>query len=470
MVSTWETGQRKERLSSQACANDFVANGLPWEDTMDAVFENAIGPDYIYSTDWEEHEIEEGRERVFGWIRETIENGTVLLVAKNQEKLYPNNKLLEVLQTNFNFRVTFSINNHRIVSLTHVRGKAKVILYSPLGFAMDTRCYMDLLLQVRTFLEMGVLRLIVCFLLGNKHPSNTSPSEDDCMTAAFFFEATRNFFHSHRFIAAALARDALTPDDVRACEQNGLQKADPAHNGHISTRARRMTWYDPTERPLEMSIVYEAANLLSLTNAERLEFDLIRVHQLFCAPGRKGDMPTSEVIGTRWKSLLERHIIDDDFRNQCRTFVDENFKRNTGNRDAYKATNLDTNDQVMKIIWNGKKFLIQKETPKDNTPAKTFDASQSMLPLFKKYFYVHHDWFVFRGVKERTYDRKRKGNTNHQQGAKLEGKRSLKTICKFYVFLDGSNRKPIWVRAKLPDKGPPGSATFCLCQLLPVSE
>ena len=471
MVDTWKTGQRKDRLSSQVCANDFVASGVAWVDAIDAVFENAIGPDKIFCTDWKEHEIEEGREHVFGWIRWTIENSAVLLLAKNQEKHFPDDKLLKLLQRNFNFKVTFLINNRRIVSLTHVRGNAKVILYCPLGFAMDTRCDIeDLSLQLRTFLEMGALRLIVCLLCWKEIPSNTSPSEDNAITAAFFFEAIQNFFHSHRFIAAAVARDALTPDDVRACKQNGLQKADPAHNGHISTRARRLTWYEPTERPLEMNIVHKAANLLSMTNEARLEYDLIRIHQHFCAPERNGDVPTSKVIGTRWKSLFERHIIDDDFREKCQTFVEENLKRNTGNRNAYKATDLKTNDEVMKLLWKGKKFLIQQKTPEEDMPAKLFDASQSKLRLFETHFYVHQYWFVFNGVKERVNTRKRKGNTNHQQGIKLQGKRKLKTLCKYHVFLDGSNREPIPVRANGPNKGPHGSTTFCLCQLVSDSK
>ena len=91
MMDTWKTGQKEGLLSSQVVANDFVSGNRPWVNAMPkAVVENADNVKDIFSTNWTENEIEEGRQRIYSIVEDTISKGTVLLLAKNQEKLFPN--------------------------------------------------------------------------------------------------------------------------------------------------------------------------------------------------------------------------------------------------------------------------------------------------------------------------------------------------------------------------------------------
>ena len=248
------------------------------------------------------------------------------------------------------------MNGDRIVSLTRKSSTgtnppdvpdAKIILYCPFGFAMDSRMETSsdafFGLQIRTFMEMEVIRKVVGIIDSKPLVFDTSAG-DDCLTAAYLFEAVWKFSHNHRLRAAAVARDTLTPVKVRACEQNDLDKVLPENLMNVSRRARRQTWSDPTDRPINRNILWEAANLLSFSTEETLTEHLEKIQILFS--GERNP----QAIGYLWHSLLHHHI-ENGSTLQIRTnaFVQAS-KQNKGNTHAYKRTNLTTNNAFAKSM------------------------------------------------------------------------------------------------------------------------
>ena len=94
-------------------------------------------------------------------------NANHIVAGKKQEKLFPNNQLLFELQTKFSF-----------FSLPHATTLVKIILYCPFGFAMDSWDVMPLSLQLRTVMEMEIVRQVVSFL---SNESLNASCKDDCL-------------------------------------------------------------------------------------------------------------------------------------------------------------------------------------------------------------------------------------------------------------------------------------------------
>lgn len=194
-------------------------------------------------------------------------------------------------------------------------------------------------LKIQRAQEGDILRHLLQYLHGKEINYGTAAGEDT-VTAAFFFESVVKHFHQNARTANALARDACTPDSVWACKQNNLQKGDP---NNIAPRARYAE-KKCKKRPIAVSIVLEAANLLSFSaNKKEWRENLRKVDQLF----RKGETSCS-AVGIRWKSLLYKNMLPEAeaFRNESEEFVRNVLKEKRGNQSGYKEKCVCSNNEV----------------------------------------------------------------------------------------------------------------------------
>ncbi len=489
MVDTWATGQREDCLSSQVVAIEYVVGKHSWENALqNPVNPNAKTVEEIYDTRFPPEEFEAGRQLIHGNIKETIaDNGKqrVLLLCKNEEGLFPNDELLQILLNDYGFVKTHSMHDNRIVSLTHYdeNGKrnAKVILYCPLGYAMDSRtetigCFPR---QLRTFLEIEILHKLVQYLSNEAFVYDTSAG-DDAITAAYSFESTWKFFHMSRQTAAAFARDVLTPDHIRACEQNGLQKQE--NKDHISpTVCRREASHaaapETMKRQLDFPIVLRGLNILSFSKDDTIDQYLKQVDELF----RKNDI-SSDVVGTRWKSFLKKIYLG-EFKIRCQNFVD-NLKANTGNRLPYKHTNADKNEAIREKIESGIFFMVHAKQAETRLE-KEFDPEN--FPHWNLFhdndlYYINHGDHRYEGVRNHYMRRTIKGNTNHRKAPKKEDgpQLTIKKDATVYCCLDETmqaDKPPKAVKARTRGKNkteykpPNGYKLFCyICHLSSKGE
>ena len=242
-----------------------------------------------------------------------------------------------------------------------------------------------------------------------------------------------------------------------------------SRSNNCSSRARRATWYKEPDRPLEMNIVLEAANRLHSSSKATIEANLDKVQALFSAPGSNGIPPTPPVVGTRFKLLVDSHILCPRLKKKVKTYVNENFKKSRGNRSKYKRSVLDDNDKVTKLLWTGRRFLVHIVPPADGEVAEDFDfqgEEWSQYQILRDNYYINPKFFSSRnGLKERVYDRQKKGNTNHKKRRNPSGKRGIVTLQKVYIWMDDPTREPIVSgKSAAMDRGD-RSTTLYLCYL-----
>ena len=140
VMSTWATGQDKSLLTSEAVLNDFMAGAGKWTNALpNPVYPNAKTLEEIYSREWDESEIRNGRSNILSAVSRVLAKGSVLVLAKNEEKLFPQDGLLKLLKRKYGFVEDHSIHDGRIISLSHPTKWGKIVIFTPLGFAFDSR-------------------------------------------------------------------------------------------------------------------------------------------------------------------------------------------------------------------------------------------------------------------------------------------------------------------------------------------
>jgi len=288
------------------------------------------------------------------------------------------------------------------------------------------------------------------------------------------------FFHMIRQTAAAFARDVLTPDHIRACEQNGLQKQEK--KDHISPtvcrrEARHAAAPETMKRQLDFAIVLRGLNILSFSKDDTIDQYLKQVDELF----RKNDI-SADVVGTRWKSFLKKNYLG-EFKIRCQNFVD-NLKANTGNCLPYKHTNADRNDAIREKIESGIFFMVHAKHAETRLE-KEFDREK--FPHWNLFhdnnlYYIHPDGYHYEGLRAHYTSRTIKGNTSQRKAPKKEDgpQLTVKKDARVYCCLDETMqtvKPPKVVKAsergknKGPYEPPNGYKLLCyICHLSPKGE
>ena len=192
-IPSWKTGAKKERLSSQIVATEFVAPDCPWEDALpNAVFENATTVEEIFDSNYPPETVEEAFILVKSRIDENIIAEGVVLLDRNKTHFSGQHDLKKVLVEKGYKLVAdiFGAVSAEILLYEHSDENFLVFLHAPYGIAMDARFFILVEESIHHILTMEILCQCVLFLDGEEITSTANASTDnDCITGSFLFEA-----------------------------------------------------------------------------------------------------------------------------------------------------------------------------------------------------------------------------------------------------------------------------------------
>ena len=219
-------------------------------------------------------------------------------------------------------------------------------------------------------------------------------------------------------------------------------------------------------RPVEHGIVDQAFHLVTSATEKTLPSQLETIKELFSAPGKNGDLPNPSTMNKRWTSLLQKKLKPGtELQVRCQTYVNQNFKKNKGNRGPHKKIDVRANTNFIEKYWNGSKFLILPKKPAKGSFEEAFDPKDYPdWEIFKTYEYISHRIFVKEGLRNRLKPRALKDNTNAQRAETARGEKKLVIVQKVYCYPDGK-KQPIVDFARTSDTKYPGASVFLLARI-----
>ena len=367
-VLSWKTGAKEDRLSSKITLVEYALNGkAEWTDALPfAAIDNAEGEDEIFNSDnYTENDKKDGRQYVFGKLDETIKEGKLLILEKNEGVLFPNAELERIVTNNkYGFKLDARYENDEIMvykrAKTDTHPSSCVLLIKPFCIAADSRTVIGMLLSIQRYLTVGVIKCVVHFITtGNHIHLVDSPKTPDIVTCSCVFELTRRSLHQNKKVAAAMAREVVTDKHTNALTQNALSKA---QSKSVSSQSRRpkesQPRYDPEGRQNDTKIFEIQCNLLSFSTPSTIRQDLKKVNSAFNA-----DKKACVSVSKRWETLRSPMycVSDSVFYDHTKTYRVKTAK-NRGNTDPYAEFNLKlNNDEVDNLVHTDTVFYVRRK-------------------------------------------------------------------------------------------------------------
>lgn len=217
----------------------------------------------------------------------------------------------------------------------HWEKQAAVALHRPLGVSGDSRDFIAVKTSVLRCMVVEVLMRVGAYVKGEGSLDELREYQN-AQQAAYNFEATRNFAHQSKRAAAAMGRQAMTPEDVNAVERCNLAKSIDLPEYPLF-RSNRLAFNglgrnSEAARPVDHFRIEKARVQISKAKVEADLVDVVKnVNKVF------------EGNETRlWKTLYQNLGEESPLALKLKTMRDKTILKNKGNRTKKLGADLET--------------------------------------------------------------------------------------------------------------------------------
>lgn len=285
-IASWKVGRgfRDDQLSTQICGTELLV-GEKWKD---AVAEAAKKPEDIHTvddmyctTDYDPKKLKTWRKELRAHIEFVAEHKTLLLLDRNEHPLLGKNGAHDMLlEAGFAPElgvVEDTIFKNEFALYFHPQSKSWVILHTPFGMCGDSRVFINIDQTILRNLTLAVFLHVVNYLKGKPAPDMDS-RWDNPLLGAFYFEMVYKGFGQAKRTAAAMHRDAITPEIVNAIHRYAGSKSNNNPEYPLCRRNRNF-WFT------------HGLPKVGTVQPQRVGSQLSVVLCIFCKPTDCGKLP-----------------------------------------------------------------------------------------------------------------------------------------------------------------------------------